>query len=552
MLRSKHMMGRRIVAFGLSAVMTMGGVPTTALAEAVEPQAAQEGLDVEVMPASLEERAAEVAAELEGEADPLAALWDMLVAVPAQGDEQDGERAALDALDGVESTPTGLAHAFAAVSAALAYDAEVAEVDGVPMACVTIDGVPYDLDVAAGSPGAYPWAVAEGEDALDADALYEEVPVEELDEEALAEEGIILLDDEDAAEAELGELGDEELVAEEEAEAEAEAEAEREATGSQGVTGASGLKPFDVSLNSNGTATTKNSTKTKSAADDSGGLEAQASLKVQYYVHRQTYGWEKSWAKSNGQTSGTTGQSKRLEGIRVRLSGSRPSGSIKYRTHIQTYGWESSWTSNGSTSGTTGKSKRLEAIQIKLTGNMASSYDVYYRVHAQQFGWMGWAKNGASAGSQGYSYRLEAIQIKLVRKGRSAPGSMAGAFRKRTVTYYSIKKADSYETNDFKVSVPSAWRGKWYVDVNSENHGKSYYFYAPSIPSAVGSSTYARGRIFVFDSPSYAYSSTWYNGSSSFTYLGRSSRGKYVYKYLVNTFFKQSGSSGTKATIRLK
>ncbi len=144
---------------------------------------------------------------------------------------------------------------------------------------------------------------------------------------------------------------------------------------------------------------------------------------VSYYVHRQTYGWESAWSKKDGDPSGTTGESKRLEGIKIKL-GSKPySGGISYRTHIQTYGWESSWKSDGTMSGTTGESKRLEAIQIKLTGEMEKHYDVYYRVHAQRLGWMGWAKNGAQAGTAGFSYRLESIQVVLVPKGAKAPAA---------------------------------------------------------------------------------------------------------------------------------
>ena len=79
-------------------------------------------------------------------------------------------------------------------------------------------------------------------------------------------------------------------------------------------------------------------------------------------------------------------------------------------------------------SGTSGQSKRLEGIRIRLTGEMAGKYDVYYQTHVQQFGWTGWAKNGEPCGSAGYSYRLEGIRIMLVDKGGSAPGSTANAF----------------------------------------------------------------------------------------------------------------------------
>lgn len=150
---------------------------------------------------------------------------------------------------------------------------------------------------------------------------------------------------------------------------------------------------------------------------------------VRYRTHVQTYGWQAD--VDDGATSGTTGQSKRLEGIQIRLPAAPYGGQIQYRTHVQTYGWETGWKSNGATSGTTGESKRLEAIQIKLTGEMAERYDVYYRTHRQTFGWSGWAKNGASCGSAGYSKRLEGIQIKLVQKGGAAPGSTSDAFRQR-------------------------------------------------------------------------------------------------------------------------
>lgn len=80
-------------------------------------------------------------------------------------------------------------------------------------------------------------------------------------------------------------------------------------------------------------------------------------------------------------------------------------------------------------SGTSGQAKRLEAIRIRLTGELAKHFDVYYRVHAQSFGWMGWAKNGEAAGTAGYSYRLEAINIKLIPKGNAAPGETANAYQ---------------------------------------------------------------------------------------------------------------------------
>ena len=149
--------------------------------------------------------------------------------------------------------------------------------------------------------------------------------------------------------------------------------------------------------------------------------------KLSYQTHVQDYGWQ-SYV-SDGATSGTSGQSKRLEGIKIKLSSSL-NGGIQYRTHVQDYGWQN-WSSNDQMSGTSGQSKRLEAIQIKLTGEIAKQYDVYYRVHCQDYGWLGWAKNGESSGSEGFGKRLEGIQIVLVKKGSSAPGSTNNHFYKR-------------------------------------------------------------------------------------------------------------------------
>jgi uncharacterized protein YjdB len=75
--------------------------------------------------------------------------------------------------------------------------------------------------------------------------------------------------------------------------------------------------------------------------------------------------------------------------------------------------------SNGDLSGTEGEGKRLEAIKIELTGADKDNYDIYYRVHAQNYGWLGWAKNGEASGTSGEGLRLEAIQIVIVSKEES-------------------------------------------------------------------------------------------------------------------------------------
>lgn len=154
---------------------------------------------------------------------------------------------------------------------------------------------------------------------------------------------------------------------------------------------------------------------------------------VTYSTHIQTIGWQSNVA--DGEMSGTSGQSKRLEGVKIDLKNKPYSGNIVYSTHVQNIGWQNS-VSNGKLAGTEGQNKRLEAIRINLTGDMAKHYDVYYRVHSQTYGWLGWAKNGANAGTEGLSKRLEALEIVLVDKGANAPGSTSTSFvKKPSVTY---------------------------------------------------------------------------------------------------------------------
>ncbi len=134
---------------------------------------------------------------------------------------------------------------------------------------------------------------------------------------------------------------------------------------------------------------------------------------LSYTTHVQTYGWlDKVY---DGQSSGTTGQAKRLEGIKITLTDSLYTGSVEYRVHCQTYGWLD-WVKDGAMSGTSGQAKRLEAIQIRLTGDISNYFDIYYRVHCQTYGWMEWVKNGEIAGTEGEAKRLESIEIKLVPK----------------------------------------------------------------------------------------------------------------------------------------
>jgi hypothetical protein len=151
---------------------------------------------------------------------------------------------------------------------------------------------------------------------------------------------------------------------------------------------------------------------------------AETTPNVRYRTHVENKGWQEF--VSDGVLSGTTGENLRLEGIQIELENQVANLDVAYQTHIQNYGWEdqgdnTNWKKNGDTSGTTGESLRLEAIQIKLTGDTADQFDIWYQVHAQNMGWLAWTKNGESAGTEGFGYRLEGIKIQILSAGSSAP-----------------------------------------------------------------------------------------------------------------------------------
>ena len=154
-------------------------------------------------------------------------------------------------------------------------------------------------------------------------------------------------------------------------------------------------------------------------------INSSETVGTTYRTHVQNVGWQ-GW-KYDGQSSGTSGQSLRLEGIEIKMNNLGYDLGVEYQTHVQNIGWQG-FKSDGQTSGTYGQSLRLEAIQIRLTGAAATNYDVYYRVHSQNYGWLDWAKNGGSSGTQGKSLRLEAIEIHVVPKGAAAPGSTSWPF----------------------------------------------------------------------------------------------------------------------------
>jgi uncharacterized protein YjdB len=136
---------------------------------------------------------------------------------------------------------------------------------------------------------------------------------------------------------------------------------------------------------------------------------ADGTAGITYRAHVAYNGWM-DWA-SDGATAGTTGESRRMEAIKIKLTGDM-AGDVIYQTFVRDMGWQAE-VKNSETSGVEGQSKQIEAIKIRLDGEVKSKYNILYRVHVKNKGWLEWVSNGAMAGSDTEALRIEAIEIKL-------------------------------------------------------------------------------------------------------------------------------------------
>lgn len=137
-------------------------------------------------------------------------------------------------------------------------------------------------------------------------------------------------------------------------------------------------------------------------------------ISTAYRSHIENQSWL-TWVK-NGDLSGTTGSSLRMEALELKLenTGSVDIG-VTYRVHLANSGWQE-WKADGATAGTTGQGIQMEAIEIKLTGADAGLYSIQYRVHVQDEGWQDWKQDGQTAGTTGQALQAEAICIIIVSK----------------------------------------------------------------------------------------------------------------------------------------
>lgn len=163
---------------------------------------------------------------------------------------------------------------------------------------------------------------------------------------------------------------------------------------------------------------------------DAPGVTDRPCVKSQlsFGAHVSAIGWKTGASDdiTTPMTIGTTGRGLSLEAFRIALP-SLGEGSISYAAHVSGIGWQDA-VSDGAISGTTGQYRSVQAVRIALSGNVALSYDVWYRAHVSGYGWLAWTSNGSEAGSQGLSCDLEAIQVVILPKGSSAPGATGTSF----------------------------------------------------------------------------------------------------------------------------
>ena len=169
----------------------------------------------------------------------------------------------------------------------------------------------------------------------------------------------------------------------------------------------------------------KHKAKPKKPAQESGATPSTSRMGVTYQAHVMNKGWMDP--VSDGDIAGTTGESRRMEAVRIWLVNAPPGALIKYRARVQDIGWAEEWVSDGEVAGTEGWSLRMEALKIKLD-NAPPGYGVTYQAHVEAHvegsKWMKWVSDGKVTGtvrqsrrkSRRKSRRMEAIRIRITER----------------------------------------------------------------------------------------------------------------------------------------
>ena len=131
--------------------------------------------------------------------------------------------------------------------------------------------------------------------------------------------------------------------------------------------------------------------------------------KLNYQTHVAARGWSDGW-KDEDKISNPLDQKWDIQAIKINFSPYKVYYSVYYNAEE---GWSEEVLSPDM-AGTTGKSKPIYGIRIRLDEAGAKKFDILYRVHKFDDTWTTWAKNGEAIYS--YGIKLNAIQIKLETK----------------------------------------------------------------------------------------------------------------------------------------
>ena len=173
----------------------------------------------------------------------------------------------------------------------------------------------------------------------------------------------------------------------------------------------------------------------EAAAADSASSDQLTVKNVSVSAHVQNIGWMDP--VGSGEVAGTTGRGLNLEALKISLevdgatSQEQIASAVSVEAHVSNVGWQAA-VGNGGTAGTTGQSRAVEALRLRLSGELSARYTVWYRVHSAGYGWLGWACDGAEAGSAGYGRAAQAVQVVVLPKGDPAPGDTSCSFKNRS------------------------------------------------------------------------------------------------------------------------
>ena len=131
---------------------------------------------------------------------------------------------------------------------------------------------------------------------------------------------------------------------------------------------------------------------------------------LNYKTHVDKNGWG-DWIKEE-KISNSIDKMRDIQAIKINFA--EPFHDVYYAVY---YSKKEGWSKEVATAeqaGTTGKSKAIKGIKIRLDDEGAKKFDILYRVHKFDDKWTAWAKNGEELLSDGQKFN--ALQIKLEDK----------------------------------------------------------------------------------------------------------------------------------------